>query len=342
MFYIREALESDGSSLLELAKELGSAGNLPHTSAGMKSLIEKSLHSFRSAQHPDENHLYLFVLVDQSQERVIGSSLIFSKHGTEEAPHTFLRVIHKTRFDRSTKTERKHQLLRFEFEEDGPTEIGGLILKPEYRAKPEALGKLLSYSRFIYMGMQPKRFEKEVIAELLPPFNEDGTSELWEAFGKRFTGMSYQEADALSRKNKDFIKNLFPTEDIYTCLFSEKAQSVIGQTGESTKAAQILLERIGFSYLNAVDPFDGGPHLEAKRDEISLIKRLKRLKASPAPLTSSGTRGVLGFFSNSQFRSCLCFYKESERGFVDLDESSLSWLRTQKPDNDQLFVVTLL
>jgi arginine N-succinyltransferase len=66
--------------------------------------------------------------------------------------------------------------------------------------------------------MHARAVPGEVLAELMPPLEPDGTSHLWEALGRRFTDMSYAEADLLSKKNKEFIKALFPESPIYATL----------------------------------------------------------------------------------------------------------------------------
>lgn len=307
MFWIREAHPRDANSLQTLAEHLGPSGSIPQNIDRIKELIETSQQSFSNPETAKSKNKYLFVLEDYLQKKLVGCSLIFAKHGTPDSPHTFLRLLKRTREDPSTQTKVDHELLRFEFDKDGPSEIGGLILDPLFRASAAGLGRLLSYCRFVYMGIKPEYFEPTVIAELLPPFNEDGSSPLWEAFGRRFTGMSYQEADRLSRTNKNFITSLFPNEDIYTCLFDKKAQDVIGKTGQQTTAAKRLLEHVGFTYMNAVDPFDGGPHYEAKVAEISLVKRMKQVQLSDKTLTSSGNRALLGFIGKSGF-GCLSIH----------------------------------
>src|SRR5262249_21345258 len=106
----------------------------------------------------------------------------------------------------------------------------------------------------------------------LPPLEPDGRSHLWEAVGRRFTDMSYPEADLLSSENKDFIRDLFPRDPIYVNLLSSEAQAVIGQVGGQTKGGEEKLPRVGFKYVNRVDPFDGGPHFTAPTDEVTLVK----------------------------------------------------------------------
>jgi arginine N-succinyltransferase len=131
-------------------------------------------------------------------------------------------------------------------------------------------------SRFLYIGMEPTRFENELHSEMAPPLTDEGRSEFWEALGRRFTGMPYQEADQISSQNNGFIQSLFPEEDIYLALLDSKARLVLGRVGNETQAALHLLNRIGFSYKEEVDPFDGGPHLGCQRTECTLIKNLKK------------------------------------------------------------------
>jgi arginine N-succinyltransferase len=185
----------------------------------------------------------------------------------------------------------EHTLLRIVFNYDGPTEIGGLIMHPDYRRAPERLGMLISYVRFLFMAQRLDDFRREVVAELMPPLEPDGRSLLWEALGKHFTGMTYQEADKLSKKNKEFIKALWPHQDIYATLLPAEAQAVIGKVGARTIGVEKMLERIGFEWDRRVDPFDGGPHFRAELRDVTLVRstvRAKILGALDAATVASG------------------------------------------------------
>jgi arginine N-succinyltransferase len=176
-----------------------------------------------------------------------------------------------------------HKILRIGYNYNGPTEIGGLVLHPTYRRKTEALGKWLSYVRFLYIGLHRASFRDEVLSELLPPLGADGTSPLWEALGRHFTGMSYQEADRVSQSNKEFIRALFPADSIYISLLPYSVQGLIGQVGPDTKGVEKMLRRIGFEYADRIDPFDGGPHFIAKTDDITLVKATKTARVVALP-----------------------------------------------------------
>jgi arginine N-succinyltransferase len=122
------------------------------------------------------------------------------------------------------------------------------------------------------MRMHRPLFRDNVLSELLPPLEPDGTSKLWEALGRKFTGLSYQEADLLSKDNKEFIHALFPDDPIHTELLPEDVQKLIGQVGPETRGVEAMLKRIGFTYAGQIDPFDGGPHFTAKTDEIAIVR----------------------------------------------------------------------
>src|SRR5436190_889234 len=121
-------------------------------------------------------------------------------------------------------------------------------------------------------------FRVKVLSELLPPLEPDGQSKLWEALGRKFTGLSYQEADLLSKDNKEFIHALFPDDPIHTELLPDDVRLLIGQVGPETKAVESMLRRIGFTYAGQIDPFDGGPHFGARTDEITLVRDAREVE----------------------------------------------------------------
>ena len=50
---------------------------------------------------------------------------------------------------------------------------------------------------------------------------------------------------------------------------------MIGKVGAQTRGVEKLLRRIGFRYVDRIDPFDGGPHFLAETDQISLVKAVR-------------------------------------------------------------------
>ncbi len=247
MFLVRDVQRRDLPELKKLASELNTV-NLPDNQEMLASLIDKSVKSFTGSIEDALARQYLFVAEDVANKA--------------EREH----------YSASLDRHFRHKVLSIGYNYAGPTEIGGLVVAPPYRSSVEKVGRQLSYIRFLFIAMHRAFFRDKVLAELLPPLLPDGRSLLWEAIGKKFTGLSYQEADHLSRQNKEFIKELFPASDIYVSLFPDRTQRVVGEVAPNTRGVKRMLERVGFRYVERIDPFDGGPHYEAKVDDISAIK----------------------------------------------------------------------
>ncbi len=335
-FLLRSARMDDLKDLRDLASQF-SLLNLPADKKILSEKIERSVGSF-GGELAKKDAEYLFVCEDLETETIIGSSLILAKHGTEDIPHYYFRITKRNRFSDDLGVGFIHQVLQFKEDTDGPTEVGGLLIDRSYRRRPEKLGKQISLVRFLYMGMFPQEFEKRVLCELTPPLGEGGRSEFWEALGRRFTGLPYQEADLISQRNKEFISSLFPEEDIYLALLDSRARVDLGRVGQETRPAQHLLESIGFEYLNEVDPFDGGPHYGTELQNISVVKNCHEAKAASAGAMSpeerkpfSGTT-LAGIKSDGEFRAVWTPCEEREDGSVVLPASTMKTLNVTDGD----------
>ncbi len=291
-YEIRAATLMDEDVLLELAQFLDSV-NLPDDRAAVRRILELSERSFRGDIADPRHREYVFVLHDLEEHRAVGTSLIVAQLGRREAPYIYFDVRMEERYSATLDRHFTHDVLSIGYSYDGPTEIGGLVVHPDSRRAPEKLGMLISYVRFLFLAAHRDRFQSRLLAELLPPLEADGTSHLWEAVGRHFTGLTYREADRLSKQNKEFIRGLFPDGDIYVSLLSPEARSVIGRVGPQTKGVEKLLRRIGFRYWNRVDPFDGGPHFIADTAEVTLISQTQRAAAFSGPLPPGSPRALV-------------------------------------------------
>lgn len=276
MFRIRQSYREDVDQVLAVAEHLDTV-NLPADRGHIERILDTSQKSFEALLEPKERE-FLFVLEDLATKQIVGTSIIYAQHGTRRAPHIFFRVEQDERYSMTLDKHFAHQTLRIGYNYDGPTEIGGLILLPQFRKSAEALGKSLSYVRFLFMRMHREWFRDKVLSELLPPLEPDGASRLWDALGRKFTGLTYQEADLLSKDNKEFIHALFPDDPIHTELLPDDVRAMIGQVGPDTKGVEVMLRRIGFDYAGQIDPFDGGPHFCAMTDQISLVKNAVQVR----------------------------------------------------------------
>lgn len=271
MFVLRSVQPKDLKDLFKLSNIMNFI-NLPADEELISSKIESSMRSFKNPGTDLSKNYYIFVLEDYEAGEILGVSMIHAQHGTENEPHFYLSVGQEAKFSQTINTGFVHGTLKLGLDTNGPTEIGGLILNPEFRGHKDKLGKQLSFVRFLFMGMQPERFKPMIHSELMPPFDKYGNSPLWEAIGRRFMNMNYQEADILSRSNKEFILSLFPSENIYQTLLPMEAREAIGKVGKETEPVKRMLESIGFRYTYEVDPFDGGPHFRCPLKDIKPVR----------------------------------------------------------------------
>jgi len=279
-FLLRDVAPGDLDDLQAAAIHLDSV-NLPDDRDALARIIERSVQSFAGTL-PKADRCFVFVVRDEAKGAVVGTSMIFAQHGSRRSPHVYFDVIEEERYSESLDRHFTHRLLRIGYNYKGLTEIGGLVLRPEYRGHAQQLGRLLAYVRFMYIGLHRATFCDEVVSELMPPLEPDGTSLLWEALGRRFTGLTYQEADALSRQNKEFIRALFPQDPLYATLLPANVQELIGQVGPETKGVERMLRKAGFEYAQRIDPFDGGPHFHARTDDIAHLRDLRRARVVEA------------------------------------------------------------
>ncbi|RYZ39203.1 MAG: arginine N-succinyltransferase [Myxococcaceae bacterium] len=278
MLVLRDVQKTDLPGLKRLAAVLNTV-NLPNNEETLEAIIDKSVKSFAGRVKDPFEREYLFVLEDVRNNLIIGTSMIIAQHGTYDAPHIYYEVSEREHYSASLERHLRHKVLSIAYNYEGPTEIGGLVVDPPYRATPDKPGKQLSFVRFLFISM------------------------------KKFTGLTYLEADRLSRQNKEFIKELFPASDIYASLFPDRVQKVLGEVGPATRGVQRMLERVGFRYVERIDPFDGGPHFEANTAEISLVRRYRTLKLTDEDFEMEGDDVLVAAERESgrnRFRSVRC------------------------------------
>ena len=283
MLLLRDAQKGDQKALKALAAELNSV-NLPHDDRALADIVDRSCRSFAAKIRDPLQRSYVFVLEDPRSGRILGTSMIIAQHGTRDSPCTFFDVSEREHYSSTLDRHFRHKVLSIGYHFDGPTEIGGLVVHPSDRGGEARPGKQLAYVRFLYLAMHRDRFREKVLAELMPPLLRDGRSLFWESCGKRFTGLEYHEADKRSRENKEFIQQLFPPGVLYATLFPPRVQRLLGAVGPQTEGVRRLLERVGFRYVDRIDPFDGGPHYQAKIDDVTLVRAYRRARVAQRDL----------------------------------------------------------
>ena len=304
MFIIRHAMNEDMPQLLKLSKLVHSF-NLPQDKDSLAAKIDRSQRAFAGSVKDPKGREFVFVLEDLDSGSVIGTSAVYSKISWPGHPHLFFKVRKHEHYSHDLGTGQVHVTIQLDTDETGPSEIGGLILAPGYRGHPQKLGSLLSYARFQFIGLHPKWFQQRILAELMGALTPDSHSSLWDYLGRRFINLSYTEADTFNQRSKEFILKLFPSVEIYISLLPPEARQLVGKVGDETLPALHMLEKLGFKAQDHVDPFDGGPYLQASRDDIPIVRHSESriLAGTSTSATHSGVVSCVGEFGFRAMRS---------------------------------------
>ncbi|HRE42748.1 MAG TPA: arginine N-succinyltransferase, partial [Terricaulis sp.] len=121
----------------------------------------------------------------------------------------------------------------------GCTEVGSLFVRPEHRVP--GVGRALAQCRYMLMAAAPHRFHHQVVSELRGVVSDDGVSPFWEAVGRHFFRMDFEEADRLSATtDNQFILDLMPQHPLYVDLLPAEARAVIGKCHRAGEGARSL------------------------------------------------------------------------------------------------------
>ena len=120
-FIIRSVQTEDLQQLTDLAKQFNLL-NLPGNKKVLAEKIERSQASF-AGDLPKDKSEYIFVIEDTEENTVIGSSLIIAKHGNEEGPHCYFKILKRDHFSQDLGLGFIHQVLRFQIDTDGPSHV---------------------------------------------------------------------------------------------------------------------------------------------------------------------------------------------------------------------------
>ena len=295
--------------------------------AGSKRLPAGMVGLGQSVQKAD---LFMFVIEDTESRSVLGTSQVLAHMGGPGNPNVSFKLTTKEFFSSSLQSGTKHTVAQLYLDETGPTEIGGLILQPSYRGHKQGLGKMLSLIRFHFMALNRQFFADHVIAEMMAPITPDGQNLLWEYLGRRFINLTYTEADRFCQYSREFMTSLLPREEIYLTLLPPEARSVVGQVGPETVPARRMLENLGFEYRDFIDPFDGGPHLQARTEDITIVKQTTRgTLGEPVSASAAKKSGYVSVLdADGEFRAMQAEYN-LERGVIRLTKQAMEALEAE-------------
>lgn len=301
MFLIRQSKPKDAGTLLKLARMVYFI-NLPPYEA---IIAEKIAHSARCftragggevAEKPSrrprkggvvglaeqDSDLFMFTIEDTEAGGVIGTSQVKAHMGGPGNPNWSMKLSEKRFFSPELRQGTTHTVAKLHADESGPSEIGGLILAPSHRGHRQRPGRFLSFVRFHFIALHAELFAERILAEMIGPVSNDGDSPFWDAFGRKFIPVKYAEADRFCQFNRNFISELLPDGEIYITLFPLEIQNLVGVVSREALPARRLLESLGFKNRGFVDPFDGGPHLDAATKDIELIRSTRKLELGKA------------------------------------------------------------
>jgi arginine N-succinyltransferase len=290
--------------------------------AAMLAKLELSANSFaRDVQTPGAER-YFVALEHVASGEVVGCVGVKATIG-QQPPFFNFRIIREAQSSSSVKRRFDVEVLIGVNDFTGSTEVGSLFVRPEHRAG--GVGRMLAQSRYMLMATQPKRFHTQVVSELRGVVSAEGVSPFWEAVGRHFFRMDFNEADRLSAvTDNQFILDLMPQHPIYVDLLPEPARKVIGQCHEAGRGARALLEWEGFTFSNVVDIFDAGPLLSVSRDAIRTLRESRRMRVEAGPAIG-GRRALLATPHTSGFR-CVGVRASVRDGAAEVDAAALAAL----------------
>jgi len=337
MLVVRPAKADDLDAICHLA-ELAGPGftSLAVGRAALKTRLEKSVKSFKGPKAITPDHIYILILEDMDKNEVVGMSALKAQVGISD-PFFNFRVLKTAQKSSVTGSRFDMEVLVLVNEYAGATEVGSLFVKDGYRGS--GAGRLISQARYMLIAAEKERFGEQVISELRGQVSESGESPFWDAIGRKFFRMDFQEADQISaEKDNQFILDLMPKHPIYVALLPDAARNVIGQTHPAGAGARHYLEAEGFRYDGTIDIFDAGPSLKVPRDEIRTIRH-SRIE----PIYATGDERHLNLkamVSNNSLTDFRCVLTDA--GFLDnrlyLRSNILKLLNLSEGDDARIWI----
>jgi arginine N-succinyltransferase len=276
---LRPARLDDLAALQRLAAgATAGIGSLHSQSLGQR--IARSLQGF--ATDDDEvsgEESYLFVLEDESSQRLVGCSGITARAGYGSRFYSYRNEFVVASSAGLGLTQRTHTL-HLCHDLTGTTLLTSFYIEP---GAPEAAAQLLSRARLLFIHQFASRFSDRIVAEFPGLLDASGSSPFWDAVGRRFFAMDYPQAEALAGgRSKAFIAELMPQSPLYVPLLPDSAQRAIGQLHADGELPFAILQAEGFDADSYSDIFDGGPTAEGRLQALASVRAAQALTAPRA------------------------------------------------------------
>jgi len=263
--FVRIADIDDLHALLALARRGGSGlTNLPADRAALSARLRASTGALADDAAPGP-----IILVLCTDDRVVGCGMVFPRIGTDWPFYSY-RISRTTQQSAVTGRRVSMRMLTLTNDFDGHSEVGGLLVDPDFQGR--GAGALIARSRYLFIACHRERFGTHVIADLRG-MQVDGGSPFWDAVGRHFYDMPFEEADRLNAMTgNQMIADLGPRHPIHVALLSSEAQAVIGEPHRDGQRARDLLLTEGFREDGYIDIFDAGPTLVGEIDALASIR----------------------------------------------------------------------
>ncbi|CUB02826.1 arginine N-succinyltransferase [Marinomonas fungiae] len=278
MYLVRPADFPDLPALERLARNAGiGITNFPANRERLNDKIATSRQSLMTDIVQPSHESYLFVMVEQASQEIVGTCSIDAMVGVD-APFYSYRIDEVVHASPQLQIHNRIPALFLCQDYSGMSRLNALVLDKAHQSD-EAFA-LLSRARLLFIARHPDRFTSKIFAEIRGESDHKGYSPFWEALGRHFFSMDFKKADYLSGiSNRQFIAELMPRYPIYVPTLTQEAQEVIGVIHEdSEKVANILLDE-GFVFRDYIDIFDAGPSIEARVQDLKTVTEQRTGKA---------------------------------------------------------------
>ncbi|WP_338847388.1 arginine N-succinyltransferase [Massilia sp. W12] len=320
MLVVRAIKPDDLDPLLEMAAQVGSGmTTLKPDRKLLGDRVEVACASFAETIPPEQRD-YLFVMEDTSRGCMAGVCAIKGAVGLTEPFYNY-RIGTLVHSSRELNIFTRMETLYLSNDLTGHSELCSLFLHPDYRKGTN--GKLLSKSRFLFIAQFPHLFTEKIIAEMRGYQLPQGGSPFYEALGRHFFKMEFDNCDELTAKGqKSFIAELMPRQPIYCDYLPQDAQEAIGKVHDNTAPARRLLEQEGMYFDGYVDIFDAGPVLRARVRELRAMREsaLSVIDASPNVAEYGGEPYLVSNTILRDFRMIVA-HVSPDHGRIALSES---------------------
>ena len=303
---LRTANEADIDGVMDLAIAGGSGlTNLPPDRDKLASRINASERAVADIGAREAGAAIMLVV--ECGSRIVAVSGIFARVGAEWPFYSYRLTRQATRSP-AVDRQKAQTLLNLVNDFDGEAEVGMLFVDPAMRGG--ALGALAARGRYLFIAAHRDWFGRRVIAELRGWQDDDGHSPVWEAIGRHFYDMDFQEADRTGAlTGNQFIADLGPRYPLYLSLLPAAAQAALGRPHDDGRPAFDMLIKEGFHAGDYVDIFDGGPTVVADIDAVRTVRDARQV--AMAGVAEGGVRSLVAAGTGADFRVA--------RGEVDAD-----------------------